>query len=236
MRRIASRVLLPGIMVLTLLAGPASPRARGATLPPIMARMLKAMVAATAYKMVNDSTTSGGSATVGGASTVHMTMIRLGRGASAHVYIESASKRAGAPPRVSEVIYTGTHICERQNGVGAWNCAYPLSDLPAMISGDPAKALQSLGAHFQIASIGRTRKELGQTCALYTFTETLTSVVALTMHGTYCINPTTALPVEVNSIVSEVLLKGQPAFVTKGTQIYSHWNDATLTIPTVPQT
>jgi len=36
------------------------------------------------------------------------------------------------------------------------------------------------------------------------------------------------------SVSSEVLVKGQPPLVITGTQVYSHWSDSALTIPTVP--
>ena len=233
MTRLVTRALVSGVVALTLLAGVAAPPAHGATLQPMVARMMRTMTAATAYTMVSDSTTSGGGAMMGGASTTHLEMIHVHHGPTTQLSMLSETKGAKGPVRVSEMVVVGTRGCLRTSHTGAWNCHYPSTMFAAMTTTDPAKALQGTGLRLVMAATGRSRTIRGQSCAVYSFTESMNVGVALTMHGTWCLNPATMLPVEVDSVGSETLVKGQPPFLTRSTMIFSRWNDPTLRVPTV---
>ncbi len=85
-----------------------------------------------------------------------------------------------------------------------------------------------------MAPTGRNQTIGGQSCAVYTFTESVATGVTLTVHGMWYLNPTTTLPVEVDAVGSEALVQGQPPFAVKSTTSYSRWNDSTLRVPAVP--
>lgn len=232
MRHRATRLLMTAIVTLAVLAGSTPAPAQGTTLPPIRDRIFTAMTTATAYRMVSDSTSAG--ATMAGKATTHREIIRLRHGQTTRMYMAVESKAASGLPRVSQFVYTGAHMCRRQSRTAAWNCHYPVSMFQGMALADPAAALGSLGGHMEMSPTGSIRTIQGQTWTVYKFTETLTSVAIMTIHGTWCINPATMLPVQMQSVSSEVLVKGQPPLVITGTQVYSHWSDSALTIPTVP--
>ena len=230
--RLVSRVI--GLGIVALLIGTAAPAAQGAALQPIVARMIRALSAVSAYKMIDDSTISGGGAMMGGASTTHLEVIRTHRGPTAQLSMRSETRMATGPVRISEMVVSGTRGCVRTSPGAAWNCHYPAAAFAAMLNADQAKALQATGLRLLMTPMGRSRTIGGRTCALYTFTETMTVGITLTMHGTWCLDPATALPVEVDAVGTETLVKGQPPFTTRSTTLYSRWNDATLRVPVVP--
>ncbi len=82
-----SRSLASAVVALTLLTGSELASAQGMALQPIVARMLTAMSAATAYRIVVDSTISGGGTPRGGVARTHMEMIRVHHGTTTQVYM-----------------------------------------------------------------------------------------------------------------------------------------------------
>jgi len=234
MKRLVSRLLASGVVALTLLTGAAPAPARGAALPPIVARMLTAMSAATAYRMVQDGTISGGGAPMGGASTIHMEMINVRHGTTTQLYVLMVNTPAKGAVSRSETVMSGTRGCTRLSRTGSWNCHYPPAAFATLTNADPAKALRETGLRFAMTPTGGSRTIGGQSCAVYTFTESLTAGVALTIHGTWYLNPVTTLPVEVDAVGSESVGQGQPPFAVKSTTSFSRWNDPTLRVPAVP--
>jgi len=183
MRHRASRLLMTASVTLAVLAGSMPASAQGTTLPPIVTRMFKAMTATTAYKMVSDST-SGGGATMGGTATTHREMIRRQHGQTMRLSVDMRLTGANGLARVSQIVYTGAHVCMRQSRAAAWNCHDPASMFQGVTTADPEEALRSLGGHLEMSPTGSTRTIRGQTWTVYKFTETLTSVAIMTIHGT----------------------------------------------------
>jgi len=234
MTQLVSRSLASGVVALTLLTGSASASAQGMALQPIVARMLTAMSAASAYRIVVDSTISGGGALMGGATRTHMEMIRVHHGTTTQLYMLMVNTPAKGAVSTSETVMSGTRGCTRQSRTGAWNCHYPPSVFAALTNADPAKALQEAGMRVALSPTGGRQTIQGQTCAVYTFTESVATGVTLTVHGMWYLNPTTTLPVEVDAVGSESVGQGQPPFAVKSTTSYSRWNDSTLRVPAVP--
>jgi hypothetical protein len=229
-----SRSLASAVVALTLLTGSGLASAQGMALQPIVARMLTAMSAATAYRIVVDSTISGGGTPRGGVARTHMEMIRVHHGTTTQVYVLMVTTPAKGAVSTSETVMSGTRGCTRQSRTGAWNCHYPPSAFAALTNADPAKALQEAGIRVVMTPTGGRRTIGGQPCAVYTFTESIASGVTLTVHGLWYLNATTTLPVEVDAVGSEALVQGQPPFAVKSTASYSRWNDPTLRVPAVP--
>lgn len=235
MKRLASRSLALGFVAMTLLTGSAAASAQALALQPIVARMVKAMTAATAYKVVIESTISGGGALMGGGATMtHMEMIRVHHGTTTQLYVLMVSKPAKGAMSTSETVMSGTRGCTRQGRTGAWTCHYSPAAFSALANADPTKAMQEAGIRFALSPTGGSRTIQGQTCAVYTFTESMAAGATITLHGTWFLNATTALPVEVDAIGSEALTQGQPPFAIRSKTSYSRWNDPTLTVPAVP--
>jgi len=234
MKRLVSRLLASGVVALTLLTGAAPAPARGAALPPIVARMLTAMSAATAYRMVQDGTISGGGALMGGASATHMEMINVHHGTTTQLYVLMVNTPAKGAVSRSETVISGTRGCTRLSRTGSWNCHYPPLAFAALTNADPAKALREAGLRFAMAPTGGSRIIGDQSCTVYTFTESMASGVTLTVHGTWYLNPATTLPVEIDAVGSESVGQGQPPFAVKSTTSFSRWSDPTLRVPTVP--
>lgn len=92
MTRLGARLCAFGVVALALLTGAAAP-ARGATPQPIVARMITAVSAATAFRVVIDTTVSGGGAMMGGASATHLEMIRVRHGATMQMSVIMASNK-----------------------------------------------------------------------------------------------------------------------------------------------
>jgi len=232
---LGARLVASGAVALALLTGSAA-SARGATSQPIVARMITAVSAATAFRVVIDTTVSGGGAMMGGASRSHLEMIRVRHGATTQMSVIMRSTSAKGPARVEEMVIVGTRGCVRMSHIGAWNCHYPPATFAAMATmNDPAKALQGLGLRLAMTPTGHSRTIGGQTCAVYAFTESLTTGgVVVASHGTWCLDAATSLPVEVDAVGSEAVIKGQPPFTTKSVSSYSRWNDPTLRVPAVP--
>jgi len=97
-----SRSLASAVVALTLLTGSGLASAQGMALQPIVARMLTAMSAATAYRIVVDSTISGGGTPRGSVTRTHMEMIRVHHGTTTlPVEVDAVGSEAlvqGQPP------------------------------------------------------------------------------------------------------------------------------------------
>ncbi len=234
MTQLVSRSLASGVVALTLLTGSGLASAQGMALQPIVARMLTAMSAASAYRIVVDSTISGGGTPRGSVTRTHMEMIRVHHGTTTQLYVLMVNTPAKGTVSTSETVMSGTRGCTRQSRTGAWTCHYPPSAFAALTNADPAKALREAGLRFAMTPTGGSRTIGGQSCAVYTFTESMASGVTLTVHGTWYLNPATTLPVEVDAVGSESVGQGQPPFAVKSTTSFSRWNDPTLRVPAVP--
>jgi len=130
MTQLVSRSLASGVVALTLLTGSASASAQGMALQPIVARMLTAMSAASAYRIVVDSTISGGGTPRGSVTRTHMEMIRVHHGTTTQLYMLMVTTPAKGAVSTSEAVMSGTRGCTRQSRTGAWTCHYPRRHSP----------------------------------------------------------------------------------------------------------
>ncbi len=138
MTQLVSQSLASGVVALTLLTGSGSASAQGMALQPIVARMLTAMSAATAYRIVVDSTISGSGTPRGSVTRTHLEMIRVHHGTTTQLYMLMVNTPAKGAVSTSETVMSGTRGCTRQSRTGAWTCHYPPSAFAALTNVDPA--------------------------------------------------------------------------------------------------
>jgi hypothetical protein len=138
--------------------------------------------------------------------------------------------RAGRVSTVEEV-FTGTHLCTRTIGRGAWSCtALPGSALTQLQSTDPAQLATAFGLSQRYTLAGRQTRQ-GQPCLRYRFS---LRARGLREQGTLWVARATALPVEEDTLGTLALRTGTPPLVMRTTLRWSRWNDPRLSIPSVP--
>jgi len=217
-------------VALTLLGGAAlAPMAPAHAAGPDVLRQLSQAIATHSFKVVIDSHSTGANAAQAGLGHMHMEETLLRHGATFRLYISSRTARG-----VAEIVYTGTHACERQPGQRAWNCAIPAEYVAMYRDGmDPAKAMKAAGAYIQNVGSAGTKMVRGHLSEGYRFTTTMTTLHT-TGHGTVWIDRVTTLPVEVDTTSSSTMTGERTPLVTTSTEVWSRWDDSTLTIPAVP--
>ncbi len=217
-------------VALTLLGGAAlAPMAPAHAAGPDVLRQLSQAIATHSFKVVIDSHSTGADAAQAGLGQMHMEETLLRHGATFRLYIYSKTAQG-----VNEMVYTGAHACVRRAGQRAWNCAMPAGYI-AMYRDrmDPAKAMKAAGAYIQNVGPTGTKMVRGHLSEGYRFTTTMTTLHT-TGHGTVWIDRMTTLPVEVDTTSSSTMTGERTPLVTTSTEVWSRWDDSTLTIPAVP--
>jgi hypothetical protein len=158
------------------------------------------------------------------------TAVMVRRGTTLRLHITATTRRAGRVSTVEEV-FTGTHLCTRTSGRGAWSCtAPPGSALTQLRSTDPAQLATAFGLSQRYAPAGRETRQ-GQPCLRYRFS---LSARGLREQGMLWVARATALPVEEDTAGTLALRTGTPPLVVRTTLRWSRWNDQRLSIPSVP--
>jgi hypothetical protein len=200
-----------------------APAARAAS-SSIMQQMQQALQKVQSYEMSMDFKLV---STAANASTTHIDAIVVRHGKSAAVYVK-AKTVAGPQSSSVETVYTQTRTCSRSAGTRSWHCQASTSTLASLLN--YPDLTKTLGAQMQPTPIG-SKLVRGQRCDGYTF---VTSRASSTARGTVWLALSTKLPVEEDVSESLVLQKGRAPLTARLQIDLSHYNDPSLTIPTVP--
>jgi hypothetical protein len=212
-----------GIALLVTATVLIAPAARAAS-SSIVQQMQQALQKVQSYEMSVDLKVIG---TATNASTTHIDAIVVRHGKSGAVYVK-AKTVAGAQSKSAEAVYTGTRTCTRSAGATSWHCQAGTSTLASLLN--YPDLTKTLGAQMQPTPIG-SKLVRGQRCDGYTI---VTSQASSTVRGTVWLAPSTKLPVEEDVSESLVLQKGRAPLTSRLQIDLSHYNDPSLTIPTVP--
>lgn len=204
----------------------ATTRAAGIDLGALMG---KALAHAERFEVVSDSSSTHAAGSPGGVMKIRITEIFIRRGSG-----YAMSMQVKTDGKVSALVYTGKHLCAKQSAAAAWNCTLPLSYVQGYLANmDPVKALKASGAIVTgVAAVG-SRIIAGQACAGYRFADSLASI-HYNGTGTIWFSLATGRVVRADSSGAATLVAGKPPMVTVGSTSYSHWNDPSLSLPTVP--
>jgi len=224
------RPLVLTVAALALLGGATlAPMSPAHAAGPDVLRQLSQAIAAHSFKVVIDSRSTGANAARASLGHLHMEETLLRHGTTFRLYIYSRTVQG-----VNEMVYTGAHACVRQSGQRAWNCAMPTRAIAMYRDAmDPAKAMKAAGAYIQDVGPVGTKMVRGHLSEGYRFTTTM-ATLHTTGHGTVWIDRVTTLPVEVDTTSASTMTGARTPLVTTGTEVWSRWDDSTLTIPTVP--
>jgi hypothetical protein len=207
------------------LARAVRPPAQAAT-PAVSSQLAHALAHARSFQLTIQATGSGSGQSVAETSTA--TMVR--RGTTLRLHLTTTTRAAG---RVStqEAVLTGTHLCTRASGRGAWSCtAAAGSTLARLQSSDPDQLAAAFGLSQRYEPAGRQLRQ-GQACLRYQFS---LSARGLREQGTLWVARATGLPVEEDTASTLALRAGATPLVVRTTQRWSRWNDPRLSIPPVP--
>jgi hypothetical protein len=192
------------------------------------ALMVKALANARSFEIVSDSTTTHASASPG-VMKMRITEIFIHRGSgyalSIHTTIDG---------RVNDAVYTGKHVCVKSGATAAWNCNVPPSYVQGYLANmDPVKALKASGATITGVAPAGTRTVAGQQCTGYRYA-TSTASIHYKGTGTLWFSLATGRVVQGTSSGTATIIAGNPPMAISATVTFSHWNDPSLSIPTVP--
>jgi hypothetical protein len=231
------RLALLGAAALALGGLGSAPAARAATppalrppaqapAPPFLRPTAQALARVWGYQLTVQAATAG----YGSPLTATSTAVVRRHGTALRFYLTTTTHRAGQVSTLEEVL-TGAHLCLRTRGRSAWACsAAPRSTLALLQSMAPDRMAQAFGLVPRYVPLGRHTRQ-GQACLAYRFNQGAGSVHN---QGTLWIARATALPVEEDMVSTLALRTGMPSVVVRTTQRWSRWNDARLTVPSVP--
>jgi hypothetical protein len=213
--------------VVIALSGLVSAPAAHAAAPPFLGAMARALARVHGYQLTAHTTSAG---YAGGPITATTAGTVVGWGKTLRLHLTTTMQRADQVSTLEEV-FTGTHLCVRASVGSAWSCsASPSSTLARLQGADPAQMAQAFGLSQSYVPVGQHTRQ-GQACTGYQFSFT---VSGLRGQSTLWIARATSLPVEEDTVSTLALRTGTPPLVVRSTQLWSHWNDPRLTIPSVP--
>jgi hypothetical protein len=224
-------LLSAAVIALGALVG-ARPAAQAATppapapAPPFLRPTAQALAHVWGYQVTVQAATAG----YGRPLTATSTAVVRRRGTTLRLYLTTTTQRAGQVSTLEEVL-TGAHLCLRPRVRSAWACsAAPRSTLALLQNIAPDRMAQVFGLVQRYVPMGPHARQ-GQACLVYRFKQGAGNVHN---QGTLWIARATALPVEEDTVSTLALRPGTPSVVMRMTQRWSRWNDARLTIPSVP--
>jgi hypothetical protein len=200
-------------------------QARAAT-PSVSSQVAHALAREHSFQMTMQIATSG----AGQHITETSTAIMVRRGTTLRLDIAIALRRADRMSTVEEV-FTGTHLCARTSGGGAWSCgALPGSALAHLQVTNLDQLAAAFGLSQQYEPAGQETRQ-GQPCLRYQFS---LSARGMREQGTLWVARATPLPVEEDMVGTLAPRTGAPPLVMRTTLRWSRWNDQRLSIPSVP--
>jgi hypothetical protein len=163
-----------------------------------------------------------------------MAAVAVRMGGTLHQYAAMTLTAAGRRQR-SEIVYTGTQLCQRPAPARTWTCQTTPPSVAALLTRSATNALAPAGAHLRTVPAGHKVVQ-GHLCVGYTYTDTAAPAGHATIggHSTVWLDPTTARPVEDDAVTTLTVAAGRAPLTIRQTTVWSHWNDPTLRIPVVP--
>jgi hypothetical protein len=214
--------------------GAATPAARAAS-PALLQQLSQAISAARGFAVVTDQSSGGPAGTTGAGLSMHVASVAVRMGGTLHQYAAMTLTAAGHRQR-SEIVYTGTQLCQRPAQARTWTCRTTPPSEAAQLTRSATNALAPAGAHVLTVPVGH-RLVQGHLCVGYTYTYTYTAApaghAAIGGHGTIWLDPTTSRPVEDDAVTTIRVAPGRAPLTIRQTTAWSHWNDPTLRIPAV---
>ena len=187
-------------------------------------QMLQAMQSVHRYEMTMDAW-NGKSET--GKPTEQMDAIVIRQGKSVEMYAKVTTSMAGGQGYTMEMVISSTHTCTRMTSTAAWHCTAPIPGLASLMN--YTDITKTFHGHFQLSSLG-SKVVQGQPCDGYTIAS---STATVTGHGVLWLSQSTKRVVEEDFTSSNTVVKGSAPSVSTIKLMFSHYNDAALSIPVV---
>jgi hypothetical protein len=185
---------------------------------------LQAMQSVHSYEITMDAWNGNGST---GKPTEHMDAIVIRQGKFVEMYAKVTTSMAQGQGFTMEMVINSTHTCTRMTSTAAWHCSAPIPGLSSLMN--YTDITKTFHGHFQLSALG-SKVVQGQPCDGYTITS---STLTGTGHGILWLSQSTKRVVEEDFTASNTVVKGSAPSVSTIKLVFSHYNDAALSIPAV---
>ncbi len=217
------QLLLVGATTLGL-AALGTPRALADTPSPLVA-IQQATNAAHSYRETVNITTVGGLA----AGKTMMTLVAVRHGQTLQVHMTLVSHTVHGTS-TTELVDNGKNTCAKVAGQSQFRCFGKSIVASVLNNTSPDQLAKSLGVTVHLTP-GGTSQKLGKQCNVYNITFAMST---LRSHGTIWVEVGTNRPVAEDSTLSGTFVKGSAPSTSTTHSEWSNWDDASLTVPTVP--